>query len=567
MLDRLCVSNVAIAENLEIHFKPGFTVLTGETGAGKSILIDALSLSLGMPARQELIRSGEKKAFVEAHFLMNENHLLKNFLKEQQFDGDGGDSTLILSREFQKERGSLCRLNGQSVSLAILKKTAQVLVDIHGQHEHQTLFQTESHIEYLDAYAGKKALSLRADVAGQLYELRRHEKELEELNEKERVRVRRLDMANYELSEITSARCEPGEDEKLQQRISLHQHQEKLLLHAKEAYRFLSEEGHACLLSGSREIQAVCDIDKRLTGVKEFLDSALAHLEEAVSVLRDYQNNLEFDTDSFQKDMERYEVLRNLKRKYGGTIEDVLTYKEKLESEINELTSLDERKEELEKITSSLKKKLMKNAVELSELRKKTAQKLQSTVRKELCDLGIPEARFIIKITPSGTDDSRMTAWGLDDVEFLFSANPGEEVKPLTRIASGGEISRVMLALKTALSKQDPVPVLVFDEIDAGIGGETAVKVARKLSYLSQTHQIICITHLAIIASRADTHIQVRKTVDGGKTLVTAKTLAPQERVSEIARMLRGEGKSATTLKDAQELIQSAQHEKKKSKP
>lgn len=561
MLQTLRITHFALAENLEIQFDPGFIVLTGETGAGKSILIDALSLSLGMPAHQDMIRGGQKKAFVEAHFFISGTSVLRKFLHEQQLDAD--NNTLVLSREFHKEKGSACRLNGQTVSLSLLKKTAQHLVDIHGQHEHQTLFQTESHIEYLDAYAGKKALNFRECIAREYDALRRHEHELEELLAKERERVRRLDIANYELEEIKAAHCEPGEDKDLEQRIHLHQNQEKLVQHTKEAYKFIADEALTSLFNGSREIQVVSEIDKRFTAVKEFLDGALALLSEAVSFLRDYQSNLDFDTQSFENDMERDEILKNLKRKYGS-VDDVLKYADTLQVEITSLQHLDERKNELEKKVVDMKNKLLEEAKQLSDLREKTALKLESAVQKELSGLGIPEAKFKIKITQTQGGGFFMTAKGIDSVEFLFSANPGEDVKPLTRIASGGEISRVMLALKTALAKQDPVPVLVFDEIDAGIGGETAMKVARKLSHLARSHQVICITHLATIASYADTHILVQKNVKSGKTVISTDVLIQQQRVQEIARMLRGEGKSATTLKDAQELLESAAREKKK---
>lgn len=556
MLQRLRISNVVLAENLDIEFEPGFTVLTGETGAGKSILIDSLSLSLGLAARQDMIRTGEKKAFVEAHFDADHSVKLKSFLKSQEFEGDNG--ALVLSREFLKERGSASRLNGQTVSAALLKNTAQFLVDIHGQHEHQTLFRAESHIEYLDAYAGKNAQALK-DAVSEVHA--RHVslvKELTGLAEKERERARRLDMAKHELSEIAAARVEPGEDEELSRRIQLHQHQEKLTQHAGEAYRFLHEESHSALLKGSRELDAVMSIDSRLSGVRESLDNALAHLEEAANALRDYQSSLEFDSTEFEKDMERHEVLSNLKRKYGASLKDVLEYKNKLEAEIKQLANMDERKNALQKEVEAAQKKLSDDANKLSSLRKKAAEKLQQALQKELKDLGIPEARFTISI--SSLPDARQN--GIDHVEFLFSANPGEDVKPLTRIASGGEISRVMLALKTALSRQDPVPVLVFDEVDAGIGGETAVKVARKLSALSRTHQVICITHLAIIASYADNHLRVQKISKNGKTIISVDALDEKDRPSEIARMLRGEGKSATTLRDAQELLASAKKEK-----
>lgn len=556
MLQRLRISNIVLAENLDLEFYPGFTVLTGETGAGKSILIDSLSLSLGMPARQDMIRTGEKKAFVEAHFRAGDSARLKSLVLEQELEDESG--LLVLSREFQKDRGSSSRINGRTVSAAILKNAAQCVVDIHGQHEHQSLFHAESHIEYLDAYAGNKAQTLKrlvSDLHAQRLSL---EKELLELTEKERDRVRRLDMARHELSEISAARLEPGEDEELAQRIYLHQHQEKLNASVGEAYHALYDEAHSALLKGSRHIDAVTDIDKRLTGVKEFLDSALAHLEEAVNTLREYRGSLEFDAAAFEKDMERHEVLRNLKRKYGAALDDVLNTMKSLEKEIEQLSALDARKDVLEKKTLETRKQLHERAGELSAMRKKASAQLQKVLQKELKDLGIPEARFTIQISPL----SDAGPSGMDRVEFLFSANPGEDVKPLTRIASGGEISRVMLALKTALSKQDPVPVLVFDEIDAGIGGETAVKVARKLSALARTHQVICITHLAIIASYADHHLCVQKLTKNGKTVIAADALTGEKRHSEIARMLRGEGKSATTIKDAQELLQGAKKEK-----
>ncbi|MCS7208236.1 MAG: DNA repair protein RecN [Fimbriimonadales bacterium] len=554
MLHSLHIENLAIIDRLEVHFAAGLNALTGETGAGKSILIDALSLALGERADPDLIRAGAEKLRVNAVFELPNDPELCALLSELGVEPEEG--LLYLSREVQAGGRSIARINGQPAPLSTLRAIGERLVDLHGQHEHQSLLKPSSHLEFLDRWLGEPALSLRAQVRETVQALRQAERELQELTEREREREQMLDLYRFQVDEIRKAHLQVGEDEQLETEARRLTHAEKLMALAGGAYDALMGEQSAYdrAAEASRNLTEIARIDPTVAEWRDWLENALVHIEEVARHLRAYAESIEYDPARLEEVIARLELIKRLKRKYGDTIEAVLQYAEDAEAKLRALETQSERREVLEAQIAELQAHAKALCAELSQMRQAGARRFAETVQACLRDLAMERAEFFVEVRPKPMDTS-----GADSVEFLFSANPGEPPRPLSKIASGGEMSRVMLALKTALADAAPVPTLVFDEIDAGIGGRTAHAVGEKLATLAHHCQILCITHLPQIASRATHHLAIEKQTDGTATRVQLHTLEGESRVREIARMLTGEP-TETALQHARELLQQSRN-------
>ncbi|GIV09692.1 MAG: DNA repair protein RecN [Fimbriimonadales bacterium] len=549
MLHALHIENWAIIDRLEVRFAAGLNALTGETGAGKSILMDALNLALGERADPTMIRTGAERLRVSAVFELPHDPDLHALLSELGVEPEAG--MLYLNREVQVGGRSIARINGQPTPLSILKTIGERLVDLHGQHEHQSLLKPSSHLEFLDRWLGDPALQLREQVRQAVQALRRAERELQSLTEREREREQMLDLYRFQVDEIRNAALQVGEDEQLETEQRRLTHAEKLIALAGGVYDALMQENGAYdqAALARRSLTEIARIDPSAREWGDMLEGALAQIEEVARSLRAYAETIEYDPARLEAVIARLELIQRLKRKYGDTIAAILAYADDAEGKLHALETQSERRDALETQLAALHTQVSALCEPLTTLRRAGAEQFAQTVQAHLHDLAMARAQFQVAVRPKPID-----ATGADSVEFLFSANPGEPPRPLNKIASGGEMSRVMLALKTALANAAPVPTLVFDEIDAGIGGRTAHTVGEKLSQLAQHCQILCITHLPQIASRATSHLLIEKQTDGDTTRVQIHTLVGEARVQEIARMLAGEP-TETALQHARELL------------
>jgi DNA repair protein RecN (Recombination protein N) len=549
MLRALHIENLAIIDRLEVAFEAGFNALTGETGAGKSILIDALNLALGERADISLIRAGAEKLRVNAVFEVPNDPELHALLGELGVEPE--DGLLYLSREVHTSGRSIARINGQPVPVSALKALGERLIDMHGQHEHQSLLKPSSHLEFLDRWLGEPALKLRQQVRETVSALRQTERELQEIVAREREREQMLDLYRFQVDEIRAANLQVGEDEQLETEARRLVYAEKLVALAGNAYDALMGEHGAYdqAASASRNLTEIARIDPSVSPWGEMLESALVQLEEVAHNLRAYAESIEYDPARLEAVIERQELIKRLKRKYGDTIEAVLQYADEAAAKLHALETQTERRAELEAELARLQESAHALCEQLSALRRDGAQRFANAVQAALRTLAMERAQFTVEVRPKPMD-----ATGADSVEFLFSANPGEPPRPLSKIASGGEMSRVMLALKTVLADAAPVPTLVFDEIDAGIGGRTAHAVGEQIAQLARHCQILCVTHLPQIACRANHHLLIEKHTDGAMTRVAVQPLTGEARVQEIARMLAGTP-TETALQHARELL------------
>jgi DNA repair protein RecN (Recombination protein N) len=552
MLHALHIENLAIIDRLEVSFESGFNALTGETGAGKSILIDALNLALGERADLSLIRAGAEKLRVNAVFELPDDPDLYAQLAELGVEPE--DGMLYLSREVHASGRSIARINGQPVPIGTLKAVGDCLIDLHGQHEHQSLLKPSSHLEFLDRWLGEPALSLRQQLRQTVSALRQTERELEDLTAREREREQMLDLYRFQVDEIRKANLQVGEDEQLETEARRLTHAEKLIALAGNAYDALMGENSAYdqTANASRYLTEIARIDPSVGAWSEMLEGALAQIEEVAHNLRAYAESIEYDPARLEEVIERQELIKRLKRKYGDTIEAVLQYADEAAAKLHALETQTERRAELEAEQTRLQAEAHTRSEQLSALRREGAQRFADAVQASLRALAMERAQFVVEVRPKPLDPT-----GADSAEFLFSANPGEPPRPLSKIASGGEMSRVMLALKTVLADAAPVPTLVFDEIDAGIGGRTAHAVGEQIAQLARHFQILCVTHLPQIACRANRHLLIEKHTDGEATRVSVQPLTGEARVQEIARMLAGTP-TETARQHARELLQAA---------
>jgi DNA repair protein RecN (Recombination protein N) len=572
MLTELSVENFALVEKLRLTFGAGLNLLTGETGAGKSILLDALGMVLGERTGAESVRHGAEKARVEAVFTIDENDArLKAAMDAAGIETE--DGILLLGRELSTAGKSAARINGRPATVGMLKTLGDALVDIHGQHEHQSLLAVDQHIEILDAWGGPKVLELRAAVAAAFSSAQAARRELTALQQDARERARTLDLLTFQRDEIDAADPKPEEEEELiAERLRLAS-AEKLHAAAAGAYAALagsSGEGSGigssgrggkmalggpgaldALTTATAEIEHAVRLDERLQPLLESLQNALYAAEDAARDVRTYRDNIEFNPDRLEQIETRLDTLKTLKRKYGDTLEEVLRYRQEIGERLETLENAESRIAELQAMVEKTRTELAARCEKLTAARKKAAEPFAKAIMKELADLAMTATRFSVAIEPQ-----EPTAKGADHVEFLISPNPGEPLKPLAKIASGGEISRVMLAMKSVLSRVLSVPTLIFDEIDTGIGGRTATVLADKLAALSKNGQILCITHLPQIAAKGDRHFFIEKRTEKGRTIVRVATLENEDRVNEIARMLGG-ATTDTVLQHAREMLRT----------
>ncbi len=570
MLEELRVSNFALIEDLSLPLRAGLNVLSGETGAGKSIIIGAIGLLLGERALTEQIRHGEESAFVEGIFAPPGPAAAGI---EALLDGAGieGSGTLIVAREMSRSGRSVGRVNGRTVPVFFLRELGELLVDLHGQHEHQSLLRPRYQLELLDYYGGEKtAAAVR--LVERLYRKRQELTErLEGLGRDSAERERRMEILSFQIEKIREARLEPEEEERLLQ-------EEQILAHAERLGELLAES-YARLYRGDerRDAPAVIDllallqgsleeaagIDPELTPLVGLLESAAAQVEEVSHTLRDYQASFAYDPARLGAVQQRLEQLRSLKRKYGETVAGVLAFGKQAQEELDRLKQSESLAVELEKEIAGIGEQLAESSRRLTGLRREAAAALEPLLEKRFGELALPRARFRAALT----GEEECTPRGRDRVEFLFSANPGEAVRPLAKIISGGEMSRVMLALKTIFAGQERIPTLIFDEIDAGIGGAPIQAVAEKLALLAAHHQIICVTHSPQIAAMADHHIRLFKELAGERTQTRAEQLGDGERRLEIARMLDGAAIDRAGLEHVDSLLGRAKKFKKEARP
>ncbi|MCL4514128.1 MAG: DNA repair protein RecN [Firmicutes bacterium] len=586
MLRELHIENFALVDRLDLAFSEGFNVLTGETGAGKSIIIDAVNMLLGGRASVEYIREGSETARIDGAFDLEPGApvwriLLELGLVEETVEtGETGrtagtagtaEDTLILSREISRAGKSRCRINGRAVTLQVFSDVGRELVDLHGQHEHQSLLVTSRHIFYLDAFGGQPLAGLRAHVADLHRRFRDLQRERHDLEENEAERARREDLLRFQHQEISSAMLSEGEEEELARQRLILQNGEKLLAQAQKAYQALYDGGEAAaavdqLAVAQESLGEMVKVDPSLASSQEMLQAALAQIEEAARTVGEYRERIETDPERLEQVEDRLDLINRLKRKYGSTVGEIIAFGKKVAADLESLANSDERRRELEAQLQAVSRELGQAAARLSEARQKLAGDLEKKVEGELADLNMAKTRFVISLErepdPEGVEVDgqrwRIGANGLDQVEFLFSANPGESPRPLARIVSGGEMSRVMLALKSLMALADRIPTLIFDEIDTGISGRTAQSVAEKLCRLARQRQVICVTHLPQIASMATTHFFIEKSLEEERTVTHVHPLGGEGRVQELARLLGGAVVTDTTLRHAREMIQQA---------
>lgn len=557
MLTELRIRNFAIIEEIGLEFAEGFTVFTGETGAGKSILVDAVDLLVGGRASADLIRAGAEEAEVSGVFSLASGSPVGAFLQEQDLLGKG-ESELILRRILSRAGRNRVHVNGRPAPLNVLQSLRGLLVDIHGQHEPQSLFKPSVQLEMLDEFGGLSGS--RGDYASVFDGWRALETRLAEGRTAMADRQAREDLLRHQVEEMTGANLRAGEDRELERERLLLSHGRRLAELVQATYGPLYEEEPSILqdlgsLAGS--VKELAAIDDEMTEDRDRFTEAVAQLTDLAQRLRAYRNKLEFDPERLDKVEERLDLIHRLVKKYGGSLEEVIKRGEQAKRDLQELESGDDALKELSKQVGDAREKVGKLAQGLSRKRTKAAGELEKRLERELKDLRMNHARVRIAVEQeAGADGPQLTSTGSDRVEFLFSSNLGEAPQPLARIASGGELSRVMLAMKTVLAEQDRVPVLVFDEVDAGIGGAVSEVVGKRLRNLSRHgHQVFCITHLAPIAAQAQGHFAVTKAAKGGRTVTQVAQLDKAGRVEEIARMLGGEKITPTIRSTASEML------------
>lgn len=553
MLSELHIRNFALIDDLSIRLSSGFNVLTGETGAGKSIIIDAITAVLGERVSADMIRTGSDRATIEAAFDLTDNPEACEKATELGFDVE--DGTLLISRELSIGGKSQGRINGRLSTLSMMKELTSGLIDIHGQHEHQSLLVVEKHLDILDQWCGKSVLDLRGKVEELFSRLKSLRSELDQLQKDERERARLLDLYEFQRSEIESAKLAPGEDEELQTEHSRLANAEKLHELASDVYSAISgaerETGATDMLAAAlSELRSMALLDESLSPIVQDVETALYAAEQAQTAIREYRDDVEFNPSRLESVQERIDLIRTLKRKYGDTIEEIVAYGEDVAKKAVDLTHSEERTSELKREIEKVEDELLGVARRLSDQRKSCALTFSQAVESELAGLAMASTKFDVTF-----GSCNPTSCGIDQVEFMMSPNPGEPLKPLAKIASGGEISRVMLALKTVTAGADKIPTLVFDEIDTGIGGRTAQVLGEKLATVAKTAQVMCVTHLPQIASKADYHLSVDKAVEGDRTVVHVRIIDGDERVEELARMLGGAEDSKAALEHAREML------------
>ncbi|MGN1166240.1 MAG: DNA repair protein RecN [Lachnospiraceae bacterium] len=553
MLQSVHVKNLALIDEIEVDFKDGLNILTGETGAGKSIILGSVNLALGGRYTKDIIRQGADYGFVELSFHV-QNKKLVNKLKALDIFPD--DGMVVLSRRLMDGR-SVSRINGETVTMARLKEAASVLIDIHGQHEHQSLLYKKNHLEIVDNFASE-FVSAKKEELRQAYKAYQNLKtELEKSGMDEAQRKKELAFLEFEISEITDANLVAGEDEELEALYHKMINSRKIVDCVAEAYSYTSEDNSSASENLSRAIRALSEIQEYDRKAEELYDQ----LSEIDSLLNDFNRELsdfsesyDFSEEEYYQTETRLNEINHLKAKYGNSIEDILAYLDEQEEKVNKLNDYETYMEKLKKDCEKAEKELVKLSRELSSIRKEQAEILERDIEDGLKELNFADVKFMIQFEQL----KNYTANGTDDVEFMISLNPGQPVKPLVNVASGGELSRIMLAIKTVMADRDDIETLIFDEIDVGISGRTAQKVSEKMAVIGKKHQVICITHLAQIAAMADWHYVIEKTVGEMDTKTSIRAMDEKEAVDELARLLGGARITEAVMENAVEMKELA---------
>lgn len=552
MLELLHIENIAIIEAADIEFAPGFNALTGETGAGKSIVIDSLSAVLGQRTSRELIRTGADKAFVSAAFSGMAPELTEELGIQPEADG-----TLLLQREIQTDGKNVCRVNGRPVTVGQLRALGARLLNIHGQHDGQQLLDEEQHIVYLDSFGRVESLAITyAEKYKNFTDIRR---QIGALQMDEAEKARRVDTLQYQIEELRRAKLTPGEEEELTARRGMLRNAEKFLGAVAGAdYALNGDDSGGGALSALRQAQdalsGVRHLDDAFGQLYERLGEAYSEVYDIAATVEDKRGELDVSPGELDRVESRMDLLYRLKKKYGATVEDMLDYQARCEAELAQIEDAGDTLARLEQALSKAEKEARQAAQALSDARKAAAEQLTSQILTELQQLDMGKIRFAVDFAEKPLDSD-----GMDTVRFLMSANVGEELRPIHKIASGGELARIMLAMKNVLSEQDHVGTMVFDEVDTGVSGRAAQKVAEKMARISRRKQVLCVTHLPQLAAMADTHFSVEKGERGGRTYTEVRRLDREQRRRELARLTGGSHVSQTMLDGAEELLVQAE--------
>lgn len=543
MLNNLNIKNIALIEQLNIEIRSGMTVLTGETGAGKSIIIDAVNLLLGARTNKTLVRYGSSKAMVQGLFTVSDK--IARALEEQGIEPE--ENSLIVTREITADGKSTARINGVMVTQNVLREIGAMLINIHGQQDNQALLNRSKHIDFLDEYA-KTDLSAYSALFDEMKELKSR---IDALSKNESERIQRIDLLKYQTDEIEKAKLQPGEKEELEEQRNIIANAEKIAQAVGEAYTVLYEDNSAydAISRAVNALESVSGFDEKLDDVLSRLTDTMYVIEDGAHELRSYADDIDFDENTLNDIEERLDLITKLERKYGGSVEKVLDFYDKAVSELEQTENADETAAELKKQLGEVMKRLEKEAENITKLRKSAAEKLEKEIEISLSELDMPKVRFAVAVEKS----DGFLKNGADEVEFLICPNVGEQMKPLAAIASGGELSRVMLAVKSIIG--DNVDTLIFDEIDTGVSGSAARKIAKKLSKLAANKQIICVSHQPQLAAKADNHFKICKTDEDGRTVTHISVLSDDERIMEIARIIDGDNITETAVKHAKEML------------
>lgn len=570
MLESLRIKNFAIIEELFLDFKEGMTVLTGETGAGKSIIIDAVGLLAGGRGSTEFVRFGAKKCVLEGEFSFDPSADLLTLLNEHEIEHDA--DTLLVQREIFTSGRTVCRINGSIVTIAVLKEIGSHLIDIHGQNEHQELMVTENHSHLLDYFGPKELMHLKKEYQKVFHDYKQLTKEREQWVFNEQELAQRLDILRYQVDEIEAAQLHPNEEEELLEEEKKLANHQAIVEALSSSYAALQGEEYSGLDSVGQAMEkmaAVENIDESFKQIAESLSTAFFQLQEAASDIYSELDGLEYDEERLNEIEARLNFIQQLKRKYGNSVEAILDHFEKSEKELKGLENREEQVDGLSRKIEAAQTEARELAEKLSAVRKETAVVLENSIQEQLKELYMEKVKFQVAFKGSEAADSEgphLTEQGIDKIEFFVSTNPGEPLKALSKVASGGELSRMMLAMKTIFSQSQGITSIIFDEVDTGVSGRVAQAIADKIYSVAKHSQVLCITHLPQVAAMADQHLYIKKTTDDERTQTSVERLAENDRVEEIARMLSGDELTQLTKETADELLKLADKKKARVK-
>ena len=557
MLHNLYVKNLALIDEIEVEFKEGLNILTGETGAGKSIILGSINLALGGRYSSDILRNEEEPGYVELTFFVEDEAQIQLLKALDVYPEEG---MVTLSRKMIGKR-SVSKINGETVSISQLKEVAEILIDIHGQHEHQSLLYKKNHLIILDEFAKDSIKDVKSRVADAYQSYKKYKEELQEANLDEKERNKELSFLAFEINEIQEANLKEHEDEELEEQYRRMVNGKKITANLEEAHGYTASASHNASDALSRAIYCLQDAaryDEKANELYAQLSEVDSLLNDFNRELSDYSSSFEFSEEDFYEVEKRLNEINHLKSKYGNTIQEILTYCEEKEETLRKLQDYDSYLEELRRNLADAEEKVSALSLQLSKMRQEASKELTKAIRDGLLDLNFLDVQFEMVFT--GTD--HYTSAGTDEVEFMISMNPGEPIRSLGDVASGGELSRIMLAIKTVMAEKDRIETLIFDEIDVGISGRTAQKVSEKMAVIGRNHQVICITHLAQIAAMADAHFAIEKKVADGKTRTNISLLNKEEEIDELARILGGAEITEKVRESAAEMKELAKNTK-----